>query len=131
PAFPEETYDYGVREAVAGVAAVAAPSSAIACDAPAVVAHYLREFGRSDIRVRSLSAQGIDRHAAESWVLVQDEHATFETQVVVGQSRPRSAPWREIRIDARIAVQIFRVGEQRPCPASSWSTPTISGSPVV
>jgi Dolichyl-phosphate-mannose-protein mannosyltransferase len=109
PTFPEETYDFGVREAVAGIAAVAGPSASIATDAPAVVAYYLREQARPDIRVRSLSADGIDLHA-ESWAIVQDEHVTFENQAVIAQLRARETPWRQIRLDDRIAVQIFRTG---------------------
>jgi dolichyl-phosphate-mannose-protein mannosyltransferase len=112
PAFPEETYDYGVREAVAGIAAVAAPSAVIASDAPAVVAHYLREQARPDLRVRSLSAEGPDLHARQSWTIVQDEHVTFENDALVLQLRARETPWLEIRVDDRIAVQVFRTGEQ-------------------
>jgi hypothetical protein len=108
PAFPEETYDYGVREAVVGIAAVAGPSASIASDAPAVVAHYLRQHSRPDIRVRSLSADGIDLHSPESWTIVQDEHVTFENQAVVSQLRARERPWREIRVDNRTVALVFR-----------------------
>jgi hypothetical protein len=110
--FSEETYDYGVREAVDRIAAVASPSAVIASDAPAVVAHYLRGRSRQDIRVESLSVDGIDVHAREAWVIVQDEHLTFENQRLVGQLRAREAPWTEIRIGDRVAAQIFRVGRQ-------------------
>ncbi len=112
PAFPEETYDYGVREAVDGIAAVAARSAVIVSDAPAVVRHYLRGQSRPDITVRSLSADGLDARAREAWVIVQDEHLTFENQRLVGQLRARETPWREIRIDDRVAAQIFRVAER-------------------
>jgi len=112
PAFPEETYDFGVREAVGGIAAVAAPSAVIVSDAPAVVAHYLRGQSRRDLQVESLSAHGLDARLRETWVIVQDEHLTFENQRLVGQLRARETPWREIRIDDRVAAQIFRVGER-------------------
>src|SRR4029079_3168212 len=108
--FPEETYDYGVREAVAGIAAAAGPSADIVCDAPAVAAHYLRAQARPDLRVRSLSAEGIDVRARESWAVVQDEHVTFENQAVAAQLRAAGRPWREIRIDDRLALQIFHIG---------------------
>ncbi|HMF93377.1 MAG TPA: glycosyltransferase family 39 protein [Vicinamibacterales bacterium] len=111
PAFPEDTYDYGVREAVAGIVSVAAPSAQIVSDAPAVVAHYVREQSRPDIRVRSLSMDGLDVHARESWAIVQDEHLTFENEAVVSQLRARETPWREIRIDERVVAQIFRLPE--------------------
>ena len=108
-AFPEETYDYGVREAVGSIVAAAAPSAAILSDADAVVAHYLHERRRPDIAAESLSARGVDARARDTWVIVQDEHATFENQQVVAQLRARQAPWREVRIDGRVAAQIFHV----------------------
>jgi hypothetical protein len=40
---------------------------------------------------------------------VQDEHLTFENQQLVAQLRARWPPWREIRIDDRLALQIFRM----------------------
>src|SRR5262249_34569928 len=49
--FPEETYDFGVREAVAAIAKTAEPSATIVTDAPAVAAHYLIGRGRSDLSV--------------------------------------------------------------------------------
>ena len=108
-AFPEETYDFGVREAVDSIAAVAAPSAAIVSDADGVVAHYLQQKRRCDIAVKSLSAQGIDASARDTWVIVQDEHLTFENQQLVVQLRSQQAPWREVRIDGRLAAQIFHV----------------------
>ena len=108
-AFPEETYDFGVREAVNGIAAVAAPSAAIVSDADGVVAHYLNEQQRRDIAAASLSAQGIDARGRDTWVIVQDEHLTFENQQLVAQLRARQAPWREVRIDGRVAAQIFHL----------------------
>jgi hypothetical protein len=110
--FPEETYDYGVREAVAAIAAVAAPSAAIVSDATAGVAHYLRGHGRPDISVRALSAQGLTSDAAETWVIVQDEHATFENRLLVDQLRTRERPWAQFRADGALAVQIFRIARR-------------------
>src|SRR5437764_5375207 len=60
--FPEETYDFGVREAVSAIAAVAAPGSVIVSDVPAVVAHYINGGSRRDLRVGSLSGAGIPPH---------------------------------------------------------------------
>ena len=110
PAFPEEMYDYGVREAVAGIAAAAVPAAVIVSDAPAVVSYYLRERARQDITARSLSGEGVDARGREAWVIVQDEHRTFENQSLVAQLRARAIPWREIRVDGRLAAQIFRMG---------------------
>jgi hypothetical protein len=112
PTFPEETYDYGVREAVHAIASAAAPSAVIVSDADAVVAHYLREQPRRDIGVKSLSADGLDNRGREAWILVQDEHLTFENQPLVGQLRARHTPWREFRVDDRIALQVFHLREK-------------------
>ena len=106
--FPEETYDYGVREAVTAIAEAAEPSAAIVSDAPAVVAHYLKASGRPDLQVRSLSAQGIPSHD-QSWVIVQDEHSTFENHDVVTQLRRQSDPWRDFHAGDALAVQVFRI----------------------
>jgi hypothetical protein len=107
--FPEETYDYGVREAVAAIAETAEPSAFVVSDAPGVVAHYLRTSGRTDLQVRSLSGQGITYGSQPSWVIVQDEHATFENHDVVEQLRRQSVPWREFRAGDALAAQVFRI----------------------
>jgi 4-amino-4-deoxy-L-arabinose transferase-like glycosyltransferase len=107
--FPEETYDYGVREAVAAIAATAEPSAAVVSDAPAVVGYYLHATGRTDLEVRSLSGQGIPVGRQPSWVIVQDDHATFENHDVVEQLRRQSAPWREFRAGDALAAQVFRL----------------------
>jgi 4-amino-4-deoxy-L-arabinose transferase-like glycosyltransferase len=107
--FPEETYDYGVREAVAAIAETAEPSAFVVSDAPAVVAYYLKTGGRTDLQVRSLSGQGIPYGRRPSWVIVQDDHATFENRDVVEQLRRRSMPWREFRAGDALAAQVFRI----------------------
>jgi hypothetical protein len=109
PTFPEETYDYGVREAVEAIAAVALPSAVIVSDADSVVAHYLGVGRRGDLVAKSLSADGLQFGRRETWVLVQDEHLTFENQQLVAQLRARHTPWREIRVRDRVALQIFRM----------------------
>jgi hypothetical protein len=108
--FPEETYDFGVREAVSAIVKSAEPSAFIVTDAPAVAAHYLDGSGRSDLRVRSLSAHGIPYGPHEVWVIAQDEHVTFENQLVVDQLRQRETPWREFHAADALAAQVFRIG---------------------
>jgi hypothetical protein len=110
--FPEETYDFGVREAVAAIATEAEPSAVIVTDAPAVAAHYLEGSGRSDLRVRSLSAEGIPYGPQEVWVIAQDEHSTFENHLVVEQLRRRQTPWREFAAADARAAQVFRIGRR-------------------
>ena len=107
--FPEETYDYGVREAVAAIAGTAGPSDFVVSDAPAVVAYYLKTHGRTDLQVRSLSGRGIPYGPQPSWVIVQDDHATFENHDVVEQLRRQSVPWREFRAGDALAAQVFRI----------------------
>jgi 4-amino-4-deoxy-L-arabinose transferase-like glycosyltransferase len=107
--FPEETYDYGVREAAAAIAETAEPSAFVVSDAPAVVAYYLKTRGRTDLQVRSLSGQGIPYGRQASWVIAQDDHATFENHDVVQQLRRQSAPWRVFRAGDAVAAQVFRI----------------------
>jgi hypothetical protein len=112
--FPEETYDFGVREAVWAIAGAAAPGAVIVSDVPAVVAHYLRLSTRLDLRAGSLSAGGIPSREPEVWVIVQDEHITFENQLIVWQLRG-TAPWREIAAGNARAAQVFRIERRLPC----------------
>ena len=114
--FPEETYDFGVREAVSAIAGVASPAAVIVSDAPDVVAHYLKGSTRPDLRVGSLSTVGIPSREREVWVIVQDEHITFENQLLVWQLRG-TKPWREIAAGNARAAQVFRI-ERPPCSAA-------------
>jgi hypothetical protein len=110
--FPEEAYDYGVREAVEAIARTTGPSAFVVSDAPAVVAYYLKAAGRTDLQARSLSGQGIPYGRQPSWVIVQDNHATFENHDVVEQLRRRSVPWREFRADDALTAEVFRISER-------------------
>jgi len=110
--FPEETYDFGVREAVSAIAAAAGPAAVIVSDAPDVVGHYLELSARPDLRAASLSAGGIPSGESEVWVIVQDEHVTFENQLLVRQLRG-TALWREIAAGNVRAAELFRI-ERRP-----------------
>ena len=82
-----------------------------------VVAHYAKVSARPDLRVGSLSAGGIPR-APEVWVIVQDEHLTFENQLLVQQLRG-TTPWREIDAGHVRAAQVFRIERRSPCCAAS------------
>jgi hypothetical protein len=110
--FPEQTYDYGVRESVAAIAAVAEPTAVIATDAPVVAAHYVRLDGRPDIEVRSLSESGMSSGPHQGWVIVQDEHRSFENELIVEQLRARAKPWAEFRMAEVVAAQVFRLEEK-------------------
>ena len=109
-AFPEETYDYGVREAVSAIAATARAPAAIVSDASSVVAHYLDAAGRRDIVSGSLSTGPARFDGHQTWLIVQDEHLTFENRLLIEQRRAREQPWRTFRAGERIAALIYRQG---------------------
>ena len=90
----------------------------IVSDAPDVVAHYLKRSTRPDLRVGSLSARGIPSREPEVWVIVQDEHISFESEQLVWQLRSK-APWREIVAGSARAAQVFRIERRLPCCAAS------------
>ena len=105
--FPEETYDYGVREAVAAISRTAQPGAAIVSDAPAVVTYYLAQTKRTDLRVRSLSSEGLPRDGRPSFVVVQPEHLTFENRRLVARLTRVESPWREFRAADVIAARVY------------------------
>jgi hypothetical protein len=106
--FPEEAYDYGVREAIREIAASAPPGAAVASDASRVVEAYLRRANRRDLEIRSLSNDGM-RGRGEQYVLVQDGHTYFENAGVIALLRRSSRPWREYRLKGTIVLEVFRV----------------------
>jgi hypothetical protein len=107
--YPEEAYDFGVREAVAAIAAAAAPGAVIISDAPGAVAYYVRHGSRPDLQVASLSQRGLSP-AGDRWVLVQDDHVYFENVGLVGQLRRAQVPWREWRMRETVVLQVFHLG---------------------
>ena len=107
--FPEETYDYGVREAVEAVAGVAGPDATILSDAPAVVAYYLAHSGRTDLRVRSLSADGLPQDHRSTFVIVQAEHLTFENRDLVSYLEQHFTPALQFYEGDVRAAQVFHL----------------------
>jgi hypothetical protein len=105
--FPEEIYDFGVREAVAAIVPLAQPGAAIVSDAPGVVAYYVARSGRTDLRVRSLSADGLPSDGRPSFVIVQPEHLTFENQNLVARLEQAESPWRVFRAADAIAARVY------------------------
>ena len=85
------------------------PRALIVSDAPAVVGYYLASSDRTDLRAGSLSGDGLSIGPSESWVIVQDEHATFENQALVEQLRRTAKPWREFYARDVLAAQVFRI----------------------
>jgi len=107
--FPEENYDYGVREAVEAIARVAEPDASIVSDAPAVVAYYVAHSGRTDLRVRSLSADGLPQDRRSTFVIVQAEHLTFENRDLVSHLQLTVAPWQQFHAGDVRAIQVFHL----------------------
>ena len=103
---------------MSAIAGAAGPAAVIVSDVPDVVAHYLKGSTRPDLRVGSLSTGGIPLRDPEVWVIVQDEHITFENQLLVWQLRG-TAPWREIVARNARAAQVFRIERRLPCCAAS------------
>ena len=106
--YPEEAYDYGVREAVAAITAAAGEGAAIVSDATMVVEHYVSQTARHDLELRSLSQEGM-RPRGEQWILVQDSHLYFENAMLIDQLRRSQAPWREYRLGGTAVLQVFKV----------------------
>lgn len=106
--FPEEAYDYGVREAVARIVRDAGPGAIVASDATMVVGHYLQQSGRTDLRSVSLSQDGLSR-TGEHWVIVQDSHVYFENESQVKQLRNHLSPVFVQELRGVPVVQVFRL----------------------
>jgi hypothetical protein len=126
--FPEEAYDYGVREAVAEVARDAGPGAAVITDAPGVVAHYAMRDKRPDLRVMNLSQAGVT-HRGEQWVLVQDEHRSFENAASVDSLRARPV-WREYRVGGTVSVQLYHLMDQNVLARRGATSPEARVAPV-
>jgi hypothetical protein len=107
--FPEETYDYGVREAVEAIVRVAEPEAAIVSDAPAVVAYYVERSGRTDLRVQSLSADRLPENQRSTFVIVQAEHLTFENRDLVSYLQHTMTPVQQFYAGDVRAAQVFHL----------------------
>jgi 4-amino-4-deoxy-L-arabinose transferase-like glycosyltransferase len=107
--FTEETYEYGVREAIQSIARIAEPGAVIVSDAPGTVAYYVEHSQRRDLRVRSLSAEGLAPASSSSFVIVQNEHVSFENRNVIADLRRSLTPWREFYAGDALAAQVFRI----------------------
>jgi hypothetical protein len=106
--FPEEAYDFGLREAVTAIAEVAKPGALLVSDATMAVEYYSRQAGRGDLASRSLSLDGLAPRG-DQWVVVQDGHLYFENASVVAQIRRSMSPWREYRLAGTTVLQVYRL----------------------
>jgi hypothetical protein len=122
--FPEEAYDYGVREAVAEIARRASADAAIISDAPGVVSHYAAMAGRPDLQVLSLSQAGVNR-PGEQWVIVQDGHLSFENAASVAQLRSTTA-WLRYRLWNTPVLELYHLNAE---PAIAGRRPSSRRAP--
>ncbi|HEX5110950.1 MAG TPA: glycosyltransferase family 39 protein [Vicinamibacterales bacterium] len=106
--FPEEAYDFGIREAVQAVAAVARPHASVVSDASRVTSYYLARSSRPDLKMRSLSTQGFAA-SGEQWVFVQPGHIYFENAALVTQLRQSTRPWRQYHLAGTPVLEVFRL----------------------
>jgi hypothetical protein len=111
--FPESSYDFGVREAVARIVASARPGATVVSDVPQVVEFYLSRSVREDLRVKPLSSTGVFSSTTEQWVIVQESHAYFETEELITLLRLRHRPVAEFRMDDVIVLQLFQTAPER------------------
>jgi hypothetical protein len=109
--FPEEAYDFGVREAAAEIVRHAASHAEVISDATGVVSHYLARAGRRDLRVTSLSQSGLGGRG-DRWVIVQDAHIYFENSKPVAQIRSDHTAWREYRLRDTLVLQLYHLPAQ-------------------
>jgi hypothetical protein len=111
--FPDdELYDAGVREAVAAIAAAAAPDAVVCSDAAAVVAEYLSRERRPDITACSIARDGLPMPSPrgnETWVIAQQGHIYFENQLVIEQIARQQAPWLQLRVGGVPAADVYRL----------------------
>jgi hypothetical protein len=111
--FPEEAYDFGVREAVAEIASHAARGAVVISEASGVVAHYCERSGREDLRVLSLSSSGIGDQG-DRWIIVQNGQTYFENAESIAQLRRTHVPWREYRLGQTTVLELYHL----PAPES-------------
>ena len=111
--FPESSYDFGVREAVSRIVATARPGATVVSDVPQVVEFYLSRGPRTDLRVKSLSSNGVFSSTTEQWVIVQESHAYFETEELITLLRLRHRPVAEFRMDDVTVLQLFQSAPER------------------
>lgn len=108
--FPhDEFYDDGMREAIRYVCDLAPPGATIAHETPAVVRHYLEEFGRTDLNSVTISSKEFDARTAAGpvYFLVQRGRTYFENREELDHVRAHFQRVHEVKIDGASAVEVF------------------------
>jgi hypothetical protein len=104
--FPEESYDYGIREATREIAQRAGTGATVLTDATGAVTHYLELSGRRDIRIVSLSQHGLEV-GGERWVFVQNDHVYAENEAAIVSIRRSERAWRKYRLRNTAVLVVY------------------------
>jgi 4-amino-4-deoxy-L-arabinose transferase-like glycosyltransferase len=108
--FPhDEFYDDGLREAIGHVCSQAPKGAIIAHETPAVVRHYLAEFGRTDLVSHAISSPDFNpaQTSGPVYVIAQRGRTYFENRDELDFVRSNFRKVDEVRIDGISAVEVF------------------------
>jgi dolichyl-phosphate-mannose-protein mannosyltransferase len=108
--FPhDEFYDDGLREAIKFVCEQAPQGATIAHETPAVVRHYLAQFGRTDLNSQAISSREFDVRTASGpvYVIAQRGRTYFENREELDSVRANFRRIHEIKIAGASAVEVF------------------------
>jgi hypothetical protein len=76
----------------------------------------------------NLSQAGVT-HRGEGWVLVQDEHRSFENAASVDSLRSRPT-WREYRVGGAVSVQLYHLMDQNVLARRGTTPPDARRAPM-
>jgi hypothetical protein len=108
--FPhDEFYDDGLREAIRFVCDSAPQGAVIAHETPAVVAYYLKSFGRTDLDSHAISATDFDPTTLQrpAYIIVQSGRTYFENQSKVEFVRANFQNVQQIKINGLTAAEVY------------------------
>jgi hypothetical protein len=108
--FPhDEFYDDRLREAIRFVSDNAPQSAVIAHETPAVTRYYLREFGRTDLSSRPISAPDFDPASISgpAYIIIQRGRTYFENRDKIEYVRTHFRKVHEEKVDGHTAAEVF------------------------
>ncbi|PYS73170.1 MAG: hypothetical protein DMF69_05690 [Acidobacteria bacterium] len=108
--FPhDEFYDDGLREAISYICEQAPPGATIAHETPGVTRYYLKEFGRTDLNSKTISAGDFSplTQSGTVYVIAQRGRTYFENRAELEVVRSNFQKVHEVTIDGVSAVEIF------------------------
>jgi hypothetical protein len=108
--FPhDEFYDDGLREAIKYVCEQAPLGATIAHETPGVTKHYLKEFGRTDLNSKTISASDFNpvTESGTVYVIAQRGRTYFENREELAAVRSNFRKVHEVMIDGASAAEVF------------------------